>query len=67
MLRILGRPVSRKGVEWHGHILQAILASDADAAQKAMSDHLEIARDHILRIVEVQGNALPEEAPTHVP
>lgn len=37
-------------VEWHGKILDALLARDAEGAQQAMRRHLEVAESHVLRV-----------------
>ncbi len=39
-------------VEWHEHILQAILDRDAEQARSAMIRHLEIAEEHTTRMLE---------------
>jgi GntR family transcriptional repressor for pyruvate dehydrogenase complex len=51
----------QSAVEWHGKILEAILASDPAGAHKAMADHLEIAKHHILRISDVESETAPVE------
>ena len=45
----------QSAVVWHEKILNAILARDADAASRAMTDHLGIAEEHIRRVMEMDG------------
>ncbi len=43
-------------VEWHGKILDAILARDADRARATMEEHLEIAEQHVRRAQQSGGD-----------
>lgn len=49
------RDAKEAAVEWHGRILEAILARDPDAARETMIRHLEIARQHIERTLEAEA------------
>ncbi|MBM4168983.1 MAG: FadR family transcriptional regulator [Ignavibacteria bacterium] len=41
-------------VEWHGKILERILARDAEGAQNAMREHLRIAEEHVNIMLQSQ-------------
>jgi len=41
-------------VEWHGKILDRILARDAEGANRAMRDHLRIAEEHVNLMLQAQ-------------
>jgi GntR family transcriptional repressor for pyruvate dehydrogenase complex len=43
-------------VEWHTAIVEAILARDAEGAHAAMTQHLQVAEDHIRQMLAAQAS-----------
>lgn len=41
-------------VDWHGKILDAVLARDAEAAEQAMHRHLKVAEEHVRRVRDAE-------------